>query len=136
MLQRSNQHGKPVVQDRARATETGTATPKEQNATTAGKPTEVIFDAASGHLYAGTEGKAIKATTRGKLKVEGYEGNPHTPHHPRKTVEGRATSTHGPDSIPAVAIRIMRRKSARSIDERANVRDGLIAALRKGRQGV
>ena len=52
--------------------ETGTWTPKEQNGSSAAKPTEVAFDTASGHLYAESEGKAIAGTPRGKLKVVGY----------------------------------------------------------------
>ena len=66
-----------------------------QNGTTAGKPSEVIFDAASGHLYAEAEAEsppgsknfvkvAIKGTTKGQLKVEGYRRNPRAGHHPRQ----------------------------------------------------
>jgi hypothetical protein len=51
---------------------TGTWAPKVQNGTSATKPTEVIFDTGSGHLYAESEGKAIAGTTKGKLKVVGY----------------------------------------------------------------
>ena len=68
-------------------TETGTWIPKNQEGTTAGKPSEVIFDAASGHPYAEAEAEsppgsknftkvAIKGTTKGQLKVEGYGGTP------------------------------------------------------------
>ena len=52
--------------------EIGTWTPKVQNGTTPTKPSEIVFDAASGHLYAESEGKAIAGTIKGKLKFVGY----------------------------------------------------------------
>ena len=54
--------------------ETGTFTPAFANGTTAAKPSEAVFDASSGHLFSETGG--LKLTTKGKLKVEGYEGTP------------------------------------------------------------
>ena len=54
-------------------TETGTMSPKVQNGSSAGKPSEVVFTGEPGHLFAETEGKvAIKGTTKGQLKVEVY----------------------------------------------------------------
>ena len=54
--------------------ETGTWTPTWQNGTTAGRPSELVFDASSGHLF--SEAGGLKLTTKGKLKVEGYEEVP------------------------------------------------------------
>jgi hypothetical protein len=59
--------------------ETGTWTPRVQNGTTPTKPSEVVFDSSSGHLYAESEGKAIAGTTKGKLKVVGYADNSPVP---------------------------------------------------------
>jgi hypothetical protein len=54
--------------------ETGTFTPKWQNGPTAARPSEVLFDTSSGHLFSETGG--LKLTTKGKLKIEGYEPTP------------------------------------------------------------
>jgi hypothetical protein len=59
--------------------ETGTWTPKEQNGTTATKPSEIVFDTASGHPYAESEGKAIAGTLKGKIKFVGYKDNAPVP---------------------------------------------------------
>jgi hypothetical protein len=56
-------------------TETGASTPKWQNnGPTTTKPSESIFEIASGHLYSEIGGQ--KLTTKGHLKVSGYEGTP------------------------------------------------------------
>jgi hypothetical protein len=54
--------------------ETGTFTPKWQNGPSAARPSEGLFDTSSGHLL--SEAGGLKLTTKGKLKVEGYEGAP------------------------------------------------------------
>jgi hypothetical protein len=59
--------------------EAGTATPRWLNGTNATKPSEVFFDAASGHLYAEVEKAAVKGTTKGKLKFVGYQDNATVP---------------------------------------------------------
>jgi hypothetical protein len=59
--------------------ETGTFTPRWVNGTTATKPSEVSFDAGSGHLYAEVEKAAVQGTTKGKLKFVGYADNATVP---------------------------------------------------------
>jgi subtilisin family serine protease/phosphodiesterase/alkaline phosphatase D-like protein len=59
--------------------ETGTWTPKEQNGTSATKPSETLFDSSSGHLYAEAEGKATAGTPKGKVKVVGYQDSAPVP---------------------------------------------------------
>jgi hypothetical protein len=59
--------------------QTGTWTPKEQNGATATRPSELVFDSASGHLYAESEGKAIAGTTKGQLKFVGFQDNATVP---------------------------------------------------------
>jgi phosphodiesterase/alkaline phosphatase D-like protein len=59
--------------------ETGTSTPALLNGTTAAKPSELFFDASSGHLYAEVEKAAVKGTTKGKLKFVGYQDNATVP---------------------------------------------------------
>jgi hypothetical protein len=54
--------------------ETGTLTPSYSNGTSAGKPSEVVFDGSSGHLFSETGG--LKLTAKGRLKLEGYQGTP------------------------------------------------------------
>ena len=57
-------------------TETGTMSPKVQNGSSAGKPSEIVFTGEPGHLYAESEGSvAIKGTTKGQLKVEVYSAS-------------------------------------------------------------
>jgi hypothetical protein len=59
--------------------ETGTWTPRVLNGTTATKPSEIVFDPSSGHLYAESEGKAISGTPKGQLKFVGYVDKSTTP---------------------------------------------------------
>jgi phosphodiesterase/alkaline phosphatase D-like protein len=59
--------------------EVGTSTPAWLNGTTATKPSELSFDASSGHLYAEVGKAAVKGTTKGKLKFVGYQDNASTP---------------------------------------------------------
>jgi hypothetical protein len=59
--------------------EVGTSAPAWLNGTTATKPAELSFDSASGHLYAEVEGAAVNGTTKGKLKVVGYQDNSAVP---------------------------------------------------------
>jgi hypothetical protein len=59
--------------------EMGTSTPAWLNGTTAAKPSELFFDASSGHLYAEVEKAAVKGTTKGKLKFVGYQDNATVP---------------------------------------------------------
>jgi hypothetical protein len=59
--------------------EVGTSTPAWLNGTSATKPAELSFDASSGHLYAEVEKAPVKGTTKGKLKLVGYQDNASTP---------------------------------------------------------
>jgi alpha-tubulin suppressor-like RCC1 family protein len=59
--------------------EVGTSTPAWLNGTTATKPSEASFDASSGHLDAEVEKAAVQGTTKGKLKLVGYQDNAAVP---------------------------------------------------------